>query len=357
MITCIYCMRDLPKHHFNREHVVPRLLGSFEDSPTLLDTVCTECNRYFGNSIELAFGRDSIEAFYRLRFGQKRAEEFQGFNGERLLFRVPEDMPGGGVVLTPAASPDGGDIVMMPPPQVGVQLEGEAGWRYHTEEELVRDGARQLPSPEQKAKLRLLGDHASVERIRALVLERLPKFREEGKLDLPPPEEVDGKLLVEIKSKVDRLLARAVAKISFNYMTFHAGSHFVRNASFDAVRRFIRFDEGADDWRQFVRFLFKPLLAEETEELLVTRGHILILGWKDDRTLTVTFSPYNSMAYEVTLTRSFDGIWQPPKIGHVFDWKHHEVIRLTPNERILLLPGWAHRAARVYQTLVRRSSE
>lgn len=101
-----------------------------------------------------------------------------------------------------------------------------------------------------------------MERIRALVLQRFPKFREEGKLELPPPEKIDGKSLVEIKSKVDRLLARAVAKISFNYMAFHAGSHFARNASLDTVRRFIRYDEGPDDWRQFVRFLVKPLLAE-----------------------------------------------------------------------------------------------
>lgn len=247
---------------------------------------------------------------------------------------------------------------MMLPPQVGVQLEGEADWQYHTEEELTRDGVGRLPSPGQKVKLRLLAaDDAGVQRIRALVLERFPEFREEGKLDLPPPERIDGKMLVEIKSKVDRLLARGVAKVAFNYMTLHAGSDFALNANFDPVRRFIRYDEGRDDWRQFIRFVSKPLLAEETEELVVTRGHIVILGWKDFRTLTVTFSPYNSMAYEVTLTESFSGIWQPLKIGHVFDWEHHEIVPLTPVDRIVLPPGWAHRAAHAYQTRVRRPPE
>ncbi len=349
---CIYCLGEYPENAFNREHVVPRQLGSFENNLTLTDTVCIECNRYFGNSIELAFGRDSIEAVYRLRYGQKRPEEFQGFNGQRLAFRIPSNLPAGGVVLIPAADPEGKEVIMLLPPQVGIQLKGEADWHYYTEEDLASSG---LPSPDREAKLRLLAsDDAGLQRVRALVLARFPKFREDGQLDLPPPDLVDGKALVEIKSKVDRLLARAVAKISFNYMALHAGTHFALNASFDPIRRFIRFDEGPKDWRQFVQFLSKPLLAEETDELLVTRGHILILGWKDLGTLTVTFSPYNSMAYEVTLARGFQGIWQPLKVGHVFDWEHHEILRLTPNDRIVLPPGWANRAARVYQTLVQR---
>jgi len=119
----------------------------------------------------------------------------------------------------------------------------------------------------------LAQDDAGGERIRALVLSRFPKFREEGKLDLPPLERIDRKMLVEIKSKVDRVLARAISKIAFNYMAFHAGSKFALNESFDSVRRFIRYDEGHEDWRQFVRFLSKPLLADETDDLRVTQGH------------------------------------------------------------------------------------
>ncbi|MGA9724385.1 MAG: HNH endonuclease, partial [Candidatus Binatus sp.] len=298
-------MRDLSEDRFNREHVVPQQLGSFENCP-ILRTVCAECNSYFANSLELKFGRDSIEAVYRLRHGQKRPEEFAGFEGERLKFRIPSNLAAGGVVLEPAPSPDGSEIVMLLPPQVGVKLEGETEFHYHTEEELTGEGIDRLPPPNQKVSIRLLAaDDAGVERVRALVLTRFPKFREEGKLALPQPDRIDGKMLVEIKSKVDRLLARAIAKIAFNYMAFHAGAKFALSENFDAVRRFTRYDQGGDDWREFVRILSKPLLAEETEDLQVTRGHILILGWRDFETLIVWVSPYNSMAYEVTLTRSY----------------------------------------------------
>lgn len=43
-------------------------------------------------------------------------------------------------------------------------------------------------------------------------------------------------MLVEVKFKVDRLLARAVAKFAFNYVAFHAGRNFVLNTSFDPIR-------------------------------------------------------------------------------------------------------------------------
>lgn len=342
-------------HGFNKEHVVPRQLGSFENSPTLIEKVCLDCNRFFGKTLELAFGRDSIEAVYRLRHGQKRPNEFDGFRGSRLSFKVPAHLPGGGVVLEPRPGPSGDDIVMTLPPQVGVQVRGRPDWRYFTDEDLSHEDCEDLPPSDAKLNLRLVAaDDAGVERIRALVRRYFPKFREEGALDLPRPELVDGKALVEIKSKVDRLLARAVAKISFNYMALHAGSEFARNSSFDPIRRFIRFDEGPDDWRRFVRFIWRPLLAEETDDLKVTQGHVIILGWKDLNTLTVTFSPYNALAYEVTLTNAFSGISLPLKVGQVFDWDHHEVIRLTPNERILLPPGWGTRSARAYRAYVRR---
>jgi hypothetical protein len=137
-------------------------------------------------------------------------------------------------------------------------------------------------------------------------------------------------------------------------MAFHAGHDFALNSSLDRVRGFIRFDHGPEDWRHFVRFLSKPLLAEETDELLVTRGHVMILGWKHFGALAVTFSPYNAIAYEVTIADPFREMWQPLKIGHVFDWERHEIIRLAPNDRIILPPGWAGRAACAYQALVRR---
>jgi hypothetical protein len=68
MFNCIYCpSTKVPR---KREHVMSQLLGTFEQNWTL-DCVCDECNEYFSKYLELALGRDSREALYRLELGLK----------------------------------------------------------------------------------------------------------------------------------------------------------------------------------------------------------------------------------------------------------------------------------------------
>ncbi len=356
MPTCIYCREVLGTEHFNREHVIPRQFGTFENNQTLIHIVCSGCNSYFSINLEHALGRDSFEAIFRLRHGQKLPREFDGFAGDRVSFRIPADKPGAGVVVSPATTPDGSEIVLMLPPQVGVQREGETEFRYYTEEDLTRDGPSLLPAG-TKAQLRLLAakeDNTGLERLRELVRTLLPKFRVEGDLDLPPPERIDGQIIVEVRGTIDKLIARAIAKIAFNYMAKHAGTEFALDPCFDPIRRFIRYDEGGNDWREFVRIISEPLLAEETGDLRVTRGHIVILGWCTLDTLQVRVSPYNSLAYEVTMTKAYPGLWRPLKVGHVFDWEHRIVHELQAVSNRILLPGYAQRAANAYTAIAGR---
>jgi HNH endonuclease len=107
MPRCIYCREELGNEHFNREHVIPRHLGTFENNQTLIRTVCASCNSYFSANLEHAFGRDSFEAIFRLRHGQKPLGEFDGFAGERLNFRIPAGKPGAGVLVTNRRSAGG----------------------------------------------------------------------------------------------------------------------------------------------------------------------------------------------------------------------------------------------------------
>ena len=365
MPKCIYCLESKPKDEFNKEHIVPQQLGTFmttriDDPITLLLTVCKQCNNFFGKKFESTLGRNSIEALYRLQYGLKRLEKFRGFDDERVKFRIPENMPAAGVILTAVPHPEGEDeLVMVPPPQAGIMRGGEDTWRYYDVDDFNENNS-DLPAPDEKLKFRLLAvDDAGLEEVRSVFLKRFPKAREEGKLDLSPPETADGKMLVEVKFRVDRLLARAIAKIAFNYVAFHAGATFVQKDSFDPIRRFIRYDENGENWRQFVQFLSGPLLAQETAELQITRGHILIARWKDMHTLTVSISPFNAMAYEVTLTKRFFDVAMPVKAGHLkaghlYDWATHRISPLLAIDRIVLPAGCLDREARAYQQLVRR---
>lgn len=59
--SCIYCGSTRPPT--KREHVMSRVLGTFEQNWTL-DCVCDECNKYFADNLELPLGRDSREALF-----------------------------------------------------------------------------------------------------------------------------------------------------------------------------------------------------------------------------------------------------------------------------------------------------
>jgi hypothetical protein len=52
MPICIYCVTDKPASAFTKvEHVLPQAFGRFRDNLTLKDTVCDDCNEFFGNPL------------------------------------------------------------------------------------------------------------------------------------------------------------------------------------------------------------------------------------------------------------------------------------------------------------------
>ncbi len=233
--------------------------------------------------------------------------------------------------------------------------DGQSEFRYYTEEELRSDGANLLPAG-TKATLQLITakeNDAGFERLRELVRTFVPKFQEEGEVNLPPPERSNGQIMVEVRGTIDKLIARAVAKIAFNYMAKHAGVIYPQFI-FRSDSPVDPHDEGGDDWRESSSIVTKPLLGDETEDLRITRGHVVMIGWLTIYTFQVYVSPYNSIAYEVTMTRSFSGVWRPIKVGHVFDWEHRVIHELKPVGAIVLPPGWAQRSTKAYTAIVGR---
>jgi hypothetical protein len=68
-VICIYCLQDQSQAFFTKvEHVVPQSFGRFENNFTLHGTVCDECNKYFGDNLEIALGRDTYEGGLRFEY-------------------------------------------------------------------------------------------------------------------------------------------------------------------------------------------------------------------------------------------------------------------------------------------------
>lgn len=77
-LTCIYCLRDLPAEKFNREHVISEAFGTFENNFTLLQTVWCTCNQFFGDKLEIVFGRDSLRPMTALSTGSSGLRTSRG---------------------------------------------------------------------------------------------------------------------------------------------------------------------------------------------------------------------------------------------------------------------------------------
>lgn len=69
MKVCIYCEVNETEGTFRgKEHVVPRLMGVFKDSPTLKDLVCDNCNSVLFSSLETKFKEDTEEGVWLQMF-------------------------------------------------------------------------------------------------------------------------------------------------------------------------------------------------------------------------------------------------------------------------------------------------
>ena len=86
MHQCIYCKEYKPAEDFNREHVVSRMLGTYQNAPVLNECqVCKSCNDYFCNEIENKLSMDSYEGFLRMQYDGRKHTKVRKIGQTRLV--------------------------------------------------------------------------------------------------------------------------------------------------------------------------------------------------------------------------------------------------------------------------------
>ena len=90
-IKCIYCQEVKTDDCYkNTEHVIPQSFGLFRDNFTLNKIVCDDCNKYFGDNLEIDLARDTFEGLQRFNFDVKKPADYKTFAGHycRSLLQV-----------------------------------------------------------------------------------------------------------------------------------------------------------------------------------------------------------------------------------------------------------------------------
>ena len=233
--VCIYCRHERAASAFNADHVVPRAFGTFEQNLTL-SCVCFECNSYFGKTIELAYGRDSVEAFLRLQHGVKAPHEAGALRGRRLSVTLGGDDDWNGCHVE--LKDEDGELVVDLVPQVRFASRQGAG--IFVREDTLADPAQALPADidtSQEMRLVARSDETAHQLI-AVLAARGISFKKTGEGGHPPA--VNGLAPLDLRMRYDTMILRCVAKIAFNYAAWAAGPDLVLHDSFDVTRELIR---------------------------------------------------------------------------------------------------------------------
>lgn len=343
--TCIYCQRAGPPCGFSREHVVPQALGKFRgDVVTLTEEVCAECNQHFGDTIDRLLTRDSAEAMFRFRYGLKDPAEIDEMFRRRLRVRLPRDgSKWGGAYLDLMIPPAGAkEPIVGLAPQLACERADGGGWEYFSEDDIRERGGeiREIVARDCKGPRILWAETEEVrQRLLALLAENGIRFERPKPVSEAVAAFSDGVVNAELEFTFDKAVARAVAKVGFNYLAKTYGADLCLRSEFDAVRRFIRHGEGRPS--EFVNVRPGPVLRDSRGNVKAARGHLLTVGWDDDgRDVLARVCPFQHVTYMVCLSANFGGVWRPIESAHLYDLAAQRAERLAGVIR-MHLPGSA----------------
>jgi hypothetical protein len=333
---CLYCPAKNDGPFRNAEHVLPQSFGKFDsrEGNLTLHSVCPDCNANFGRHLEQHFGRDTVDAYFRLLSRVKPAEEAAEVGGRRLTFSV--EMPGSefhGSWMTLAYDPQR-EIVLQAPPQVAFRRRDATEWRWFLERDLTEERLPEL----RKSEFRIYGSRENsariLEKMRAIGLAPVPG----AWTDISAQTKDPTFETVRIRYVIDEVVIRTVAKIAFNYLAWVTEAvvpGFVRRDEFEAIRAFIRY--GTRPSWNVVGVGAATADLGDTRKMRITSGHVLVGAWPDPRSVPVgNVSLFNQVTYIVRFTDQVPGIWWDLYSGHYFDVQKHEVRKMVATNPVIL---------------------
>ncbi len=335
---CIYCGKTKASSEFNTEHVLSVSLGRYRNALTI-DCVCEECNSYFGSSIDLTLGRDSIEALLRIADGLKQPSGISELRFRNLRINLLNDTPWSGAATTVAF--DNGEIVCDLVPQVGLDLE-ETGFQFFTIKELMEFTEPLKPVLKSPSKIKML--YRSDED-RDAILRELSRlgvdFHQEGEL---PSIDIKHNPIAELSiSYTDvEIMKRALCKLAFNYLASQYGSAFALRTEFNDLRRYIR--EGSPPSWPFFLASRKEISLKSSARAGIEKCHYFMLDYgQDEREIVCRVHLFGTLDYNVRLAQSYSGLIRLDFAkGHYFNFDKKEVFPLY-KAHIWVPPG-SHRS-------------
>ncbi len=242
---CIYCLKEKPVEDFNIEHVISRMLGRYNNAPTLNNhEVCEECNSYFCNEIESKLSSDSLEGLLRLRYHHAKAKDTGRNVGRTRLTITGKNDVFNGLQFTPSMNgsiPEG--IQLYAESAIGIQLDsGDGIVDYYTLESLPNSSKLTKDGVPVKVKQIIVIGYSREDAEKALIEKGFDLSHATYTDNLSFPEiTTEQHVEVDIKAKVDSRVHRLALKNILNFACYTLGKEYVMKQSLTGLRNYVRY--------------------------------------------------------------------------------------------------------------------
>ncbi len=238
--TCIYCKKEKEESEFNREHVVPQMMGRYVNAPVLSNhEVCQECNSYFSEEVEGKIALDSYEALLRMKSGIKRMSDGRRLSDTRISLSGAEGLFKGLTfhVVSDAANTE--RIRFEISPCIGIKRSADE-YDYYSLDEVPEATAEKLQMLKEYESPIIQFECDPDEATR--VLREKGYITQEAKYSVASIEDEHGakEFTTSIKFTIDSLVRRVCAKTIFNYLCYSTSAADMLDSRYDALREYIR---------------------------------------------------------------------------------------------------------------------
>lgn len=280
MARCVYCSKDDTNVTFkSREHVIPRNLGRFANSPTIGgNIICDSCNSRF-SPLETIFTEDTYEGIYGQRLNVMGRGSITARNNLHKIDRTTGFGEGFFVDMFPFLEFQNGRVAPVMKDQIKFRLKGGAGYRIFFPDALrsmqrgtkaFRKLAADLRKLDQKDISIFVETKEKLEDVIKLLHSYGVKYKEKesrGKQFAPGDQ-----ILIEehYENTINTDMSRVLAKIAFNYFAYCAiqdkQENILFSPCFERTRTFVYDGTGATTKDIIPSISEDPILKEEIDE-------------------------------------------------------------------------------------------
>ncbi len=308
-MICIYCLEEKDiSHYMKAEHVIPQSFGLFDNNFTLNKIVCDECNKFFGDNLEICLARDTVEGLLRFDYFKEPRDYKDLGRRSKLKVTTREKQPFTGLRVFH------NKIEATLAPQVGFLNKKTNSYHFFLLDDIPSKGTLIENDFDMNNKEGLIILNCDIETAKK-------KLNESGITDVfyEQRKEVrgcnDDVLRCKIEREFDDIVIRTLAKIGFNYLAYWQGRDFMLNSSFDKIRDYIR--KGIKPDYQLTRITRAPILEDEPIDGKKRLGHIVTINYaQNNSAIMAQISLMNRVTFLVFLAKTYKGINARIKVIH-----------------------------------------